>query len=176
VALARHATTVLDTVHVANKHSQNLYAELLLRALGTTVGDGSFTGGASVVRHALGFDAADASFQQVDGSGLARENQVTVGAIGRILVKMYGSPVGRDFIASLPGPGEADSTLRERFRGAKYEGHLFAKTGTLRDTKALAGYVRAQSGRTFAFAVLCEGDNGRARDLQDDIVDALIEQ
>ena len=60
--------------------------------------------------------------------------------------------------------------------GAKYDGRIFAKTGTLRDTSSLAGYVRAQSGRTYAFVVLCEGDIGRARELQDDVVEALVGQ
>jgi D-alanyl-D-alanine carboxypeptidase/D-alanyl-D-alanine-endopeptidase (penicillin-binding protein 4) len=176
VPLARHATTVLDTVRIANKHSQNLYAELLLRALGHAAGDGSFEGGCAVTRAAFGFARTDASFVQVDGSGLARDNQITVGAMGKVLVKMYGSPVATDFIASLPGPGEPDSTLRDRFKAAKYDRRIFAKTGTLRDTKALAGYVRSESGRTFAFVVFCEGDNGKARDLQDDIVDVLVDQ
>jgi D-alanyl-D-alanine carboxypeptidase/D-alanyl-D-alanine-endopeptidase (penicillin-binding protein 4) len=177
VKLARHATSVLDVVRVANKHSQNLYAELLLRATGrAVVGDGSFEGGCAAARDALGFAANDPTFKQVDGSGLARDNQVTVGAIGKILVKMFGSPVARDFISSLPGAAEPESTLRKRFGGAKYDGRIFAKTGTLRDTSSLAGYVRAQSGRTFAFVVLCEGEIGRARELQDDVVEALVGQ
>ena len=174
--LAHHGTTVLDTVRIANKHSQNLYAEVLLRALGRAAGDGSFEGGCRAVRKALGFDPADATFVQVDGSGLARENQATVGALGRVLVKMYGSPLARDYIASLPGAGEADSTLRKRFEAAKYDGRVFAKTGTLRDTSSLAGYVRGESGRTYAFAVLCEGDVGRSRELQDDVVEILVGQ
>ncbi len=175
VKLARHATPVLDVVRVANKHSQNLYAEILLRAVGRASGDdGSFEGGCRAARKALGFDPSDASFVQVDGSGLARENQATPAAIGKILVKMYGSPSGRDFIASLPAAGEADATLRKRLEGAKYEGRVFAKTGTLRDTSSLAGYVRGKGGRTFAFVVLCEGEVGRARELQDDVVEALV--
>lgn len=175
VKLARHATPVLDVVRVANKHSQNLYAEILLRAVGRASGDdGSFEGGCRAVRKALGFDPSDTSFQQVDGSGLARENQATPAAIGKVLVKMYGSPSARDFIASLPAPGESDSTMRKRLDGAKFANRVFAKTGTLRDTSSLAGYVRAQGGRTFAFVVLCEGEVGRARELQDDVVEALV--
>jgi D-alanyl-D-alanine carboxypeptidase/D-alanyl-D-alanine-endopeptidase (penicillin-binding protein 4) len=175
--LARHAMSVLDVVRVANKHSQNLYAELLLRAVGRAGGEeGSFGGGCRAVRRTLGFADDDATFAQVDGSGLARENQTTVGALGRVLVKMYGSPVARDYIASLAEAGEADSTMKNRLDGAKFQGRVFAKTGTLRDTSSLAGYVRCRSGRTFAFVVLCEGEVGRSRDLQDDVVAALVEQ
>ena len=177
VPLARHATSVLDVVRIANKHSQNLYAELLLRAVARAKGaEGSFDGGCRAARMVLGFDEADATFKQVDGSGLARENQVTVGALGKILVAMYASPSARDFIASMPEPGDADGTLRRRMEAPKFAGHVFAKTGTLRDTSSLAGYVRSQSGRTFAFVVLCEGDVTRGRDLQDDVVEALVDQ
>ncbi len=175
--LARHATSVLDVVRVANKHSQNLYAEILLRATARASGEeASFDGGCRAVRKAFGFEPADATFVQQDGSGFSRGNQVTVGALGRILVKTFNSPVARDFIASLPGAAEPESTLHKRFLGAKYDGRIFAKTGTLHDTSSLAGYVRGQSGRTYVFVVLCEGDVARARDLQDDVVEALVGQ
>jgi D-alanyl-D-alanine carboxypeptidase/D-alanyl-D-alanine-endopeptidase (penicillin-binding protein 4) len=177
VPLARHATKVLDVVRVANKHSQNLYAELLLRAVARAKGgEGSFDGGSRAVRMVLDFDEADATFRQVDGSGLARENRLTVGALGKILARMYASPSARDFIASLAEPGDPDGTLRKRLSDAKFQGHVYAKTGTLGDTTSLAGYVRSQSGRTFVFVVLCEGDIGRGRDLQDDVVEALVDQ
>jgi D-alanyl-D-alanine carboxypeptidase/D-alanyl-D-alanine-endopeptidase (penicillin-binding protein 4) len=177
VRVARHATNVLDVVRVANKHSQNLYAEILLRATGRAVaGDGSFEGGCAATRVALGFAPNDATFAQVDGSGFARENQVTVGAMGKILVKMFNSPAARDFISTLPGAAEPYSTLRKRLRESKFDGHVFAKTGTLHDTSSLAGYVRGQSGRTYVFVVLCEGENGRAHELQDDVVEALVGQ
>lgn len=177
VPLARHATSVLDVVRVANKHSQNLYAEMLLRAVGRKArGEGTFEGGCRAVRAILGFADGDPTFTQVDGSGLARENEVTVGALGRVLARMYRAPCAREFIGSLAEPGEPDSTLRNRLESAKYGGRVFAKTGTLRDTSSLAGYVRGKSGRTFAFVVLCEGEVGRARDVQDDVVDALVEQ
>jgi D-alanyl-D-alanine carboxypeptidase/D-alanyl-D-alanine-endopeptidase (penicillin-binding protein 4) len=177
VKLARHATPVLDVVRVANKRSQNLYAEILLRATGRAVaGDGSFEVGCAAVKSVLGFAESDATYKQVDGSGLARENQATVGAIGKILVRMFNSPVARDYVASLAAAGEQESTLKKRFGAAKYDGRIYAKTGTLRDTSSLAGYARSQAGRTFVFVVLCEGDVGRARELQDDVVEALVEQ
>jgi D-alanyl-D-alanine carboxypeptidase/D-alanyl-D-alanine-endopeptidase (penicillin-binding protein 4) len=177
VPLARHATSVLDVVRIANKHSQNLYAEILLRAVARAKGgEGSFDGGCRAARMVLGFGDGDATFRQVDGSGLARENQTTVGALGKILVAMYSAPMARDFIASMPEPGDPDGTLRRRMEAPKFAGRVFAKTGTLRDTSSLAGYVRSQSGRTFAFVVLCEGDIGRGRDLQDDVVEALVDQ
>ncbi|HEY0411971.1 MAG TPA: D-alanyl-D-alanine carboxypeptidase, partial [Allosphingosinicella sp.] len=52
----------------------------------------------------------------------------------------------------LPVAG-VDGTLAKRFRGTALEGRLFAKTGSLNATSALAGYMIAKSGRTLTFAL-----------------------
>jgi D-alanyl-D-alanine carboxypeptidase/D-alanyl-D-alanine-endopeptidase (penicillin-binding protein 4) len=39
-------------------------------------------------------------------------------------------------------------------RSGAASGQAFLKTGTLSDTRALAGYVRAQSGRIYAVAAI----------------------
>ena len=110
----------------------------------------------------------------VDGSGLSRENQVTAESIGRILLRMYGTPHRLAFMRSLAVGGDPQGTLRQRFRDARFEGRVLAKTGTLNDTSALAGYVRSDDGRVFVFAVLCEGEVARSRRLQDAVVSALV--
>ena len=177
VRVARHGTPVAKAVAVANTRSQNLFAELLCREVGRVrAGDGSFEGGARAVAEALGL-AADTGFRQADGSGLSRQNQATVGAVGAVLVRMYRSPHAETFLSSLAKGGDPAGTLDDRFRGKRFEGRVFAKTGTLRDTSALAGYVRGRaSGRGYAFVVLCEGAVWRGRQMQDAVVTALVDQ
>jgi serine-type D-Ala-D-Ala carboxypeptidase/endopeptidase (penicillin-binding protein 4) len=173
--VARHVTSLGEAVDVANQRSQNLYAEALLRRLGQRRGsNGSFEGGCEAVRELLGFEDSDASFVQVDGCGLSRRNQASADAIGRILLALYQSEQRIPFMRSLARPGDAEGTLRKRFKQERFEGRVLAKTGTLRDTSALAGYVRTDGGRVLAFAVLCEGDVSRSRVLQDAVVDALV--
>jgi len=46
-----------------------------------------------------------------------------------------------------------DGTLVRRFKGTALEGKLFAKTGSLNATNALAGYMVGRSGRTLTFAI-----------------------
>jgi len=41
-----------------------------------------------------------------------------------------------------------------RFRNSPLKGRLWAKTGTLRESVALSGYMTAASGKTFAFSIL----------------------
>jgi D-alanyl-D-alanine carboxypeptidase/D-alanyl-D-alanine-endopeptidase (penicillin-binding protein 4) len=48
--------------------------------------------------------------------------------------------------------GGVDGTLVRRFRGTALEGRVFAKTGTLNASYAIAGYMTARSGRTLLFS------------------------
>jgi D-alanyl-D-alanine carboxypeptidase/D-alanyl-D-alanine-endopeptidase (penicillin-binding protein 4) len=169
-----HGTSVLKAVEVANTRSQNLYAELLLRRLGQMRGAaGTYEGGADVVRQVFEFDA-EGSFRQADGSGLSRANQASADDVGRILLRLFASQERLHFMGSLPKGGDAEGTLRKRFKEKRFDGRVLAKTGTLRDTSSLAGYVRAEDGRVLAFAILCEGELGVYRALQDAVVAALV--
>ena len=47
-----------------------------------------------------------------------------------------------------------DGTLAHRMTQGRATGRAFLKTGTLLDTRALAGYVQAASGSTYAVAAL----------------------
>ena len=175
VPIARRGTSVARIAAVANTRSQNLFAELLCREVGIARrGEGSFDAGGAAVGEVHGYAAGDPAFRLVDGSGLARDDSVTADAIGRILLAMAARPDAGAFRDTLARPGDPEGTLKDRFEGPKFQGRVFAKTGTLRDTKSLAGYVLGRSGRAYAFVVLCEGDNGRARDLQDAVVEVLV--
>jgi D-alanyl-D-alanine carboxypeptidase/D-alanyl-D-alanine-endopeptidase (penicillin-binding protein 4) len=61
-------------------------------------------------------------------------------------------PWGAQWRDTLPTAG-AEGTLARRFKGTPLEGKLWAKTGTLNATNALAGYMTAASGRTLVFAI-----------------------
>jgi D-alanyl-D-alanine carboxypeptidase/D-alanyl-D-alanine-endopeptidase (penicillin-binding protein 4) len=60
-------------------------------------------------------------------------------------------PWGTAWRATFPVAG-VDGTLLRRFRGTILESRLFAKTGTLNATNAIAGYLTARSGRTLIFS------------------------
>ena len=50
-------------------------------------------------------------------------------------------------------PSRRRGTLRRRFAGTPLAGKIFAKTGTLNATNALAGWLVAASGRELTFAI-----------------------
>jgi D-alanyl-D-alanine carboxypeptidase/D-alanyl-D-alanine-endopeptidase (penicillin-binding protein 4) len=78
----------------------------------------------------------------------------------------------RAFVDSLPVAG-VDGTLAHRLQGGAAAGQAFLKTGSLLDTRALAGYVRSRSGRVHAVAVFVNHGSAAAAT---PAIDAVIEQ
>ena len=130
--------------------SQNQYAEMLLRSLGSGA-----TAGAQRMRSVLrGWNIADDSYVIADGSGLSRYNYVTSDALVRILQRMHVDPKHRgSFGATLPVTGR-DGTLSRRLAGTPAEGKVRAKTGTVDNVRAIAGYVETAGGETLVFSII----------------------
>ncbi len=174
--LASHRSApLLEDVVVTNKVSQNLHAELLLHDLGLTQGlDGSGAAGARVVRSLLldraGLDPDDFVF--FDGSGLSGHDLVTPRAAVRLLTWTATQPWFAAWKASLPVGGE-DGTLATRFAKAPLKDHLFAKTGTLGEVRALSGYLDCASGRTVAFSVMVT-DHAPGGHADQEVMDRIV--
>jgi serine-type D-Ala-D-Ala carboxypeptidase/endopeptidase (penicillin-binding protein 4) len=177
--LASHnSPTLLEDVTVTNKVSQNLHAELWLHHLGKSVycGDGSIVSGARLVRAFLehvGIDKDDFVF--FDGSGLSGHDLVTPLATVRLLQYASTQPWFADWKKSLPVGGE-DGSLVARFGKVPLKDHVFAKTGTLGEARALSGYVECASGRTVIFSIMVGNhlpSTSADRDVMDKIVAAI---
>jgi D-alanyl-D-alanine carboxypeptidase/D-alanyl-D-alanine-endopeptidase (penicillin-binding protein 4) len=142
------------------KVSQNQYAETLLRAMGAT--DASLPrrsgetaqAGAKKAREVLQkWSVAEDSVVIADGSGLSRYNYVTSDALVRILQAMRNDPQHASFVDSLPVAGR-DGTLSRRLAGTPAEGKVRAKTGTVDNVRAIAGYVETADGETLVFSMI----------------------
>lgn len=164
--LAREPAVPLDEeVARINKDSQNIHAEALLRRLGIVApaplpaptgaagnGPGSLAAGLAARDAALAAAALPAGGVELhDGSGMSSYNRLSPAATVGLLRWGAVQPWGARWRASLPVAG-VDGTLRRRFRNTALEGRLFAKTGSLNASSALAGYLTAASGRTLTFA------------------------
>jgi len=149
--------SLAEDVAVTMKVSQNLHAEMLLRRLGKAFGeDGTSAQGARVVRQFLlnaGLDGDDFVFY--DGSGLSAHDIVTPRAAAQLLSFAAKQPWFEPWKAGLPVGGE-DGTLASRFPNAPLKDHLFAKTGTLSETRALSGYLDCASGKAVIFSVIVD--------------------
>lgn len=142
-----------ETVTNVNKVSQNHYADLLLRRLGTIRGTGSIADGQAYIRAMLTeAGVPDHAVSLSDGSGMSTYNRVSPRGTARLLAWIARQPWGAEYRATLP-VGGIDGTLAKRFSGTPLEGRIFAKTGTLNATNALAGYLLAASGKQLTFAI-----------------------
>jgi serine-type D-Ala-D-Ala carboxypeptidase/endopeptidase (penicillin-binding protein 4) len=176
--LARHRSpTLVEDLTVTNKVSQNLHAEMFLHDLGAAVlYNGSTIEGARVVRAFLeraGIDKDDFVF--FDGSGLSGHDLVTPRATVRLLQYASTQPWFADWKRSLPVGGE-DGSLTERFAKAPLKDHVFAKTGTLGEARALSGFLDAASGRTVIFSIMVGNHmphSNADREVMDKIIAAI---
>ncbi|WP_237576670.1 D-alanyl-D-alanine carboxypeptidase/D-alanyl-D-alanine-endopeptidase [Mycetohabitans sp. B8] len=88
-----------------------------------------------------------------NGSGLSRNEHISAASMAKLLVAANASPVAQAFVASLPIAG-VDGTMRHRLTGAPVGGNARIKTGTLRNVRAIAGYVAAASGESYVVVSL----------------------
>ncbi|HEV2575858.1 MAG TPA: D-alanyl-D-alanine carboxypeptidase/D-alanyl-D-alanine-endopeptidase [Acidobacteriaceae bacterium] len=177
--LATHTSAPLvSDVTLTLKVSQNLHAELLLHRLGRTAwcGKGSTAQGARVVRQFLlnaGLDGGDFVFY--DGSGLSGHDLVTPRATAQLLAYAAKQPWFAQWKEALPVGGE-DGTLASRFPDPPLKDHLFAKTGTLGESRALSGYVDTASGKQVIFSIFVDDhapSGSDDRKVMDEIVAAI---
>jgi D-alanyl-D-alanine carboxypeptidase/D-alanyl-D-alanine-endopeptidase (penicillin-binding protein 4) len=162
--LARHASRPLNEyLTVINKESNNLFAELVFRAVGRVAeGVGTREASARAVRRVLRRIGVDtAGLVQRDGSGLASGNRVSAGAFVETIRGMSNGPLWPEYWASLPRAG----TRRElgRMYQTAAADNLRAKTGTIEGVSALSGMVRSADGERLAFSLLVNGSPSQAR-------------
>ncbi|MDT7810058.1 MAG: hypothetical protein QOJ70_3871 [Acidobacteriota bacterium] len=140
------------------KPSQNLYAELILRALGkATSADpklSSEDAGEQAVRQFLTQAGINpAGVVQLDGSGLSRADLVTADTTLQLLTYMNRHRFSIVFRDALPVAG-LDGTLRNRMKGTPAQGNVRAKTGTLGTATSLSGYVLSAAGERLVFSLM----------------------
>ena len=179
IELARRVSApLLEDLRITDKVSQNLHAEMALRAVGRARRNvGSREAGLAELQAFLdeiGIDPTEIAIN--DGSGLSRMNLVTPAAVVQLLRHMYQSPARDQWISLLPVGGQ-DGTLNTRFANTGLAGHIHAKTGTVAHVSALSGYIEKPGGWV-AFSILVNNFNGRAgeiRKVMDDICSLIME-
>jgi serine-type D-Ala-D-Ala carboxypeptidase/endopeptidase (penicillin-binding protein 4) len=180
IVLAEHVSLpLIESVRLTNKVSQNLHAELLLRAVAQEKkGFGVTDAGLWVEQDFLkSVGIADGDVVLSDGSGLARDDLVTPRAVVQLLRFNDRQSWGSDFIASFPIAG-VDGTLESRMLGTAAAGRILAKTGGLDHVRALSGFATTTGGEHLIFSVFGNNNPQRGRDSAvaiDSIAVAMIE-
>lgn len=160
-----------------NKNSVNIIGENLMKALGAQYKGvpGTWEKGSEVISEFLNEVGINNGFNVVDGSGLSLLNRVSPETLTDILSYAYENKlISTDFLESLPVAG-VDGTLKKRFRNSEIQGRVRAKTGYLKNVRALSGYIFTKKGDVLVFSILSNGFGWKTKELQNDLLGQLVE-
>ncbi len=142
-----------------NKFSNNVMTQQLFLTMGGAGGaPGNPARGAAAVRGLLaarGMDMPELVLE--NGCGLSRIERISAGSLANVLGDAWSSQWMAELMASLPISG-VDGTMKGRNVPA---GAAHMKTGLLEDTRAVAGYVLAASGKRYVVVAIINHANAR---------------
>ncbi len=165
-----------------NKESDNLSAEMILRAMALY----NFSNLATAVKGKLFVDSlitlagfSPKNYRIADGSGLSFYNLISAELVTGLLkyfyyeeeelfVKLFNSFAVSGF----------DGTLENRMIGSPAQRRVFAKTGGLSGVANIAGFLRTKNGSLLAFTILTQNYIGKATQaliIQNKICELLFE-
>ncbi|KAE8761150.1 D-alanyl-D-alanine carboxypeptidase/D-alanyl-D-alanine-endopeptidase [Paraburkholderia madseniana] len=163
--VATHQGPMLsDIVRDINKFSNNTMARNLFLTIGATEEKAPATPAKSAraIEEFLRRDSVDMQYLTLDnGSGLSRDEHVTALSLADLLQRANASPVAQVFVESLPIAG-VDGTMRNRLTNQGAGGNAHIKTGTLRDVRAIAGYVASSDGNSYVVVSLINDPHSEA--------------
>lgn len=180
VLLTSHESpTLLEVIRVINKQSNNVMARAVLLTLGAERGRRPATvqsSGEVVYQRLSAQGLAMPELVLDNGAGLSRNGRISAQSMAAMLATAWRSPLMPEFVSSFAIAG-VDGTVRRRMRDVATQGMAHLKTGTLRDTRALAGYVLGASGRRYLIVSFVNDDRAEAvRDFNDALITWIAEQ
>ncbi len=106
-----------------------------------------------------------------NGSGLSRNERISALHLAWLLNSAFHSSVFSEFESSLPIVA-VDGTMKKRLIAGNISGHAHIKTGSLKDVRAIAGYVFDAQGRRMIVVCLINHSNAeQARPVQDTLLE-----
>ena len=151
---------ITDTKNAVLKDSNNFVAETLFKIAG-----GKFVNNTGSLENSqkmldayfgkLGINADE--IRITDGSGVSKNNLVTADFMSNFLVKMADNETFRN---SLPTAGEGTLSNRMLY----FKDNIRAKTGTLSDISAIAGYITSRKGKLYAFDIMINDPKMKSQD------------
>ncbi len=169
-----------DVIVNLNKTSDNLSAEMTLRALGSLIKPEGISAKDGIIFvdsliSITGLNPED--YKIVDGSGVSHYNLISTELVLNILRYFYYNEpdLYRILKESFPVAG-IDGTLEKRMRNGNAFNNVHAKTGTLSGVSSLSGYLKTINGSDIAFSIFVQnylGSSKKARNLQDKICEII---
>ena len=162
--LTTYSRTLAEILPSIDKDSNNVMARQLLLSIGAKrSGHGTPQSGANAISQWLNTRGLHFPELRIEnGSGLSRLARVSARHMGELLLDAYRSPFRNYLMQSLAIAG-VDGTMKRRLRGTAVRGRGFFKTGTLKNVRSIAGYIKAANGRTYVIAILHNDPKARRR-------------
>ncbi|MGK7936844.1 MAG: D-alanyl-D-alanine carboxypeptidase/D-alanyl-D-alanine-endopeptidase [Xenococcaceae cyanobacterium] len=156
--------SIREWILETNLSSNNQYADILLRYLG---------GSQSVQKILTDLGIDSRGYRLRDGSGLSRKNLATPRTIVATLQAMHSAPNNDIFLASLPVAGTR-GTLKNRLRFSTTQGHVYAKTGTLRGVRSLSGYLEHPDYEAVVFSIITNQPTNQSGSILVEAIDKIV--
>lgn len=173
-----YKTPMRQVLYRCNKDSLNLAAETFVKTISAenTTGriNGEWSHGQTLIaRYLRSLGLKDEHFHLDDGSGLSRENKLTVNVLSKVLLSMYKSKDWDLYKDSL-AVGGTDGTIKKYFKSAPYKGNIIGKTGYINGVRAFSGVATTPRG-DYIFSILSKGGDPSTRHAINDIAEAIID-
>ena len=167
-------------VKECNFHSINLYADALLKTVGYSIAkDASFESSVNAAKQVWSQKGIDLQgFMIRDGSGLSPSGVLTANNLTDILFSMRRDSTFNDFYSSIPIVGQT-GTVQNLAKGSKAAGNIRAKSGSISNTRAFAGYFTASTGELMSFTLIvnryADGADRKVRKFLEEIMKLMVE-
>ena len=171
----RASETLADTLRIVNKQSDNAMAKILFLTLGAEspdkINSNTVQTADARVRNWLAKQGInDAGLVLENGSGLSRTERISANQMAAILAVGARSLWNPEFSSSMP-VAALDGTMRKRLKGSAGELRARIKTGTLKNTTAIAGYVRdIRDQQWIVVAMINHDDAAKAKSALDELL------
>lgn len=155
--LAYRSVTLQEVISIVNKRSDNFLAECLFKVVGAAESgtEGSGFHAAKAVKKFLDKnDIYDEGTEIVDGSGLSRFNLTSAAGLSSLLEWAYFHPDYFDNIYNSLSIAGVDGTLIGRMKSGSAMHNFRGKTGTLRGTSSVSGYLKTISGDDLIVSII----------------------
>jgi D-alanyl-D-alanine carboxypeptidase/D-alanyl-D-alanine-endopeptidase (penicillin-binding protein 4) len=163
-----------------NFNSINLYADAFLKSVGYIISkDGSFESAINTQKQFWSQKGVDLQgFMIRDGSGLSPSGVLTANNLTDILYSMKKDSAFNDFYASIPIVG-INGTVQNLGKGSKATGNVRAKSGSISNTRAFAGYFTASNGELMSFTYIinryADGADRKVRKYLEEMIKLMVE-
>ncbi|HUQ11543.1 MAG TPA: D-alanyl-D-alanine carboxypeptidase/D-alanyl-D-alanine-endopeptidase [Steroidobacteraceae bacterium] len=155
--VAQESPPLAMLIRDINKFSNNVMTQQLFLTMGAAGGEpGNPARGGAAVRNLLSARGIEVPGLVLEnGCGLSRIERISVTTLADVLTDAWKSQWMPELMASLPISG-VDGTMKARNVPS---GAAHMKTGLLEDTRAVAGYVMAASGKRYVVVAIINHPN-----------------